>query len=137
MVDADRAEARIERLEELIERLERVRKKGEDAYLGDAELRAMTERWLEIAIQVCIDLGTQVVMEQSAPAPSNYADIFKILGQKGLLSEELAGRLGNAARQHNLLVHLYMEVDDRAVFASLAFLDDLRQFAVFAQGRIG
>jgi uncharacterized protein YutE (UPF0331/DUF86 family) len=137
LVDADRAEARIERLEELIERLEGVRKKGEDAYLGDAELRAMTERWLEIAIQVCIDLGTQVVMEQSAPAPSNYADIFKILGQKGLLSEELAGRLGNAARQRNLLVHLYMEVDDRAVFASLAFLDDLRQFAVFAQGKVG
>lgn len=137
MVDADRAEARLERLEELIERLEGVRKKGEDAYLGDAELRAMTERWLEIAIQVCIDLGTQVVMEQSAPAPSNYADIFKALGQKGLLSEELATRLGNAARQRNLLVHLYMEVDDRAVFASLAFLDDLRQFAAFAQGRIG
>ncbi len=136
MVDADRAEARLERLEELIERLEGVRKKGEDAYLGDAELRAMTERWLEIAIQVCIDLGTQVVMEQSAPAPSNYADIFKALGQKGLLSEELAARLGNAARQRNLLVHLYMEVDDRAVFASLAFLDDLRQFAAFAQGRI-
>jgi uncharacterized protein YutE (UPF0331/DUF86 family) len=137
LVDADRAEARLERLEELIERLEGVRKKGEDAYLGDAELRAMTERWLEIAIQVCIDLGTQVVMEQSAPAPSNYADIFKALGQKGLLSEELATRLGNAARQRNLLVHLYMEVDDRAVFASLAFLDDLRQFAAFAQGRIG
>lgn len=137
MVDADRAEARLERLEELIERLEGVRKKGEDAYLGDAELRAMTERWLEIAIQVCIDLGTQVVMEQSAPAPSNYADIFKTLGQKGLLSEELAGRLGDAARQRNLLVHLYMEVDDRAVFASLAFLDDLRQFAAFAEGRLG
>lgn len=137
MVDADRAEARIERLEELIERLEGVRERGEDAYLGDAELRAMTERWLEIAIQVCIDLGTQIVMELSAPAPSNYADIFKILGQKGLLSKELAGRLGNAARQRNLLVHLYMEVDDRAVFASLAFLDDLRQFAVFAQGKVG
>lgn len=136
MVDADHAEARIERLEELIERLGAVRKRGEETYLGDAELRAMTERWLEIAIQVCIDLGTQIVMEQSAPAPSSYTDIFKILGQKGLLPEELAGRLGAAARQRNLLVHLYMEVDDRAVFASLAFLDDLRQFASFAQGQI-
>lgn len=137
MVDADRVEARLGRLEELIERLDGVRKKGEDAYLGDAELRAMTERWLEIAIQICIDLGTQIVMEQSAPAPSNYADIFKILGQKGPLPEALAERLAAAARQRNLLVHLYMEVDDRAVFASLAFLDDLRQFAAFAQSQIG
>ena len=137
MVDAERAEARIARLEELIERLETVRGKGVDAYLGDVELRAMTERWLEVALQVCIDLGTQVVMEQSAPAPSSYAEIFETLGRNGLLSEELASRLGDAARQRNLLVHLYMEVDDRAVFASLAFLDDLREFAAFAQGQLG
>jgi len=97
----------------------------------------MTERWLEVAIQICIDLGTQVVMEQSAPAPSSYADIFTILGQKGLLAEDVAGRLGDAARQRNLLVHLYMEVDDKAVFASLAFLDDLREFAAFAEGQLG
>jgi uncharacterized protein YutE (UPF0331/DUF86 family) len=137
LVDAERAEARLARLEELIERLETVRGKGVDAYLGDVELRAMTERWLEVALQVCIDLGTQVVMEQSAPAPSSYAEIFQTLGRKGLLSEELASRMGDAARQRNLLVHLYMEVDDRAVFASLAFLDDLREFAVFAQSQLG
>jgi uncharacterized protein YutE (UPF0331/DUF86 family) len=136
LVDAERVEARLERLEELVERLEAVRGKGEDAYLSDAGLRAMTERWLEVAIQACIDLGAQIVMELSAPAPSNYADIFKILGQKELLPNDLAERLGNAARQRNLLVHLYMEIDDRAVFASLSFLDDLRQFAAFAQGRI-
>lgn len=133
MVDAERVEARIQRLEETIERLERVRTRGEDAYLADAELRAMTERWLQLAIQVCTDLGAQVAMEQSAPPPSSYADIFKILGQKGILPDELAARLGDAARQRNLLVHLYMEVDDRAVFASLAHLDDLRQFATAVQ----
>jgi uncharacterized protein YutE (UPF0331/DUF86 family) len=45
--------------------------------------------------------------------------------------------MGDAARQRNLLVHLYMEVDDSAVFASLMYLDDLRQFAIFAGQRIG
>ena len=123
MVDAERAEARIARLEELIERLETVRGKGVDAYLGDVELRAMTERWLEVALQVCIDLGTQVVMEQSAPAPSSYAEIFETLGRNGLLSEELRpppGRRGPAAQPCRPPI---MEVDDRAVFASLAFLD--------------
>jgi uncharacterized protein YutE (UPF0331/DUF86 family) len=129
LVDAERAEARIERLEETIERLEEVRAQGEDAYLSDPKLQAMAERWLQTAIQACIDLGTQVVAEQSAPPPSNYADVFRILGEKGIVSTELAHRLGDAARQRNLLVHLYMEIDNRAVFASLAYLDDLRQFA--------
>jgi uncharacterized protein YutE (UPF0331/DUF86 family) len=129
LVDVDRVETRIQRLEELIERLEKVRQAGEDAYLADDQKRAATERWLQVAIQICIDLATQVVTEQSARPPTDYADVFKILGEKDFIPTDLALRLGDSARQRNLIVHLYMEVDDRAVFASLAFLDDLREFA--------
>lgn len=135
MVDVNRVEARIQRLEELIERLDGVQQAGEDAYLADAQQRAATERWLQLAIQVCIDLGTQVVSEQSARAPSDYAEVFKILGENGVIPDELALRMGNAAKQRNLIVHLYLEIDDRAVFASLAYLDDLREFATIA-GRL-
>lgn len=135
MVDVNRVEARIQRLEELIERLDGVRQAGEDAYLADAQQRAATERWLQLAIQVCIDLGTQVVSEQSARAPSDYAEVFKILGENGVISDELALRMGNAARQRNLIVHLYLEIDDRAVLASLTYLDDLREFATIV-GRL-
>lgn len=137
MVDDQRAEARLGRLEQAIERLESVRAGGEGAYLADADLRSATERRLEVAIQICIDLGAQVVAEISAPMPSDYADIFKVLGDKELLARDLAARLGDAARQRNLLVHLYMEVDDKAVFGSLAYLDDLRRFATFAARRLG
>jgi uncharacterized protein YutE (UPF0331/DUF86 family) len=113
----------------MLERLEEVRDAGEEAYLADAKQRLATERLLQLSIQICIDLAAQVVSEQSAPPPSSYSEVFKVLGEKGVISAEIAERLGNAARQRNLLVHLYMEIDDRAVFASLAFLDDLREFA--------
>ncbi len=119
----------------MLEQLEEVRSAGEDAYLADARQRLATERLLQLAIQICIDLGAQVVSEQSAAAPSSYSDVFKILGDKEVISADVAERLGNAARQRNLLVHLYMEIDDRAVFASLAYLDDLREFAA-AVGRL-
>ncbi len=104
LVDVSRVEARIQRLEELIERLDGVQQAGEDAYLADAQQRAATERWLQLAIQVCIDLGTQVVSEQSARAPSDYAEVFKILGENGVIPDELALRMGNAAKQRNLIV---------------------------------
>jgi uncharacterized protein YutE (UPF0331/DUF86 family) len=129
LVDASRVEARIQRLEELIERLDDVRRAGEGAYLGDEQQRAATERWLQVAVQICIDLGTQLVTEQSARPPSDYADVFQILGEKKVVPSDLADRLSDAAKQRNLIVHLYMEIDDRAVFASLAHLDDLREFA--------
>lgn len=129
LVDAEQVENRLERLEAMLERLEEIRSAGEEAYLADAQQRLATERLLQLSIQICIDLAAQVVSEQSAPPPSSYSDVFKILGDKSVISAEIAERLGNAARQRNLLVHLYMEIDDRAVFASLAFLDDLREFA--------
>lgn len=129
MVDVSRVEARVQRLEELIERLDEVHQAGEAAYLGDERQRAATERWLQVAVQICIDLGTQLVTEQSARPPSDYAEVFKILGEKGVIQADLAERLADAARQRNLIVHLYLEIDDRAVFASLDHLDDLREFA--------
>jgi uncharacterized protein YutE (UPF0331/DUF86 family) len=129
LVDASRVEARIQRLEELIERLDEVRRVGEEAYLANDQQRAATERWLQVAVQICIDLGTQLVTEQSARPPSDYAEVFEILGEKGVIPSDLAQRLADAAKQRNLIVHLYLEIDDRFVFASLAHLDDLREFA--------
>ena len=133
MVDADQVEARLQRLEQMLERLEEVRGAGEEVYLADVRQRLATERLLQLSIQICIDLGTQVVSEQSASPPSSYSDVFKILGDKEVISADVAERLRNAARQRNLLVHLYMEIDDRAVFASQAYLDDLREFAAAVQ----
>ncbi|HEU4707479.1 MAG TPA: DUF86 domain-containing protein [Solirubrobacterales bacterium] len=136
MVDPDRTNIRIKRLSELIGRLEEIREQGEDTYLADPALQAMTERWLEVAIQICIDLGLQVLTEKFAPIPGKYADVFLTLGSEGLLPDDLAARLADAARQRNLLAHLYLEIDDKAVFASLSHLDDLRRFAAFVEEQL-
>jgi uncharacterized protein YutE (UPF0331/DUF86 family) len=105
LVDAEQVENRLERLEAMLERLEEVRGAGEEAYLADPQQRLATERLLQLSIQICIDLAAQVVSEQSVAPPSSYSDVFKILGDKGVISAEIAGRLGNAASQRNLLVH--------------------------------
>ncbi len=133
MVDAERLGARLGRLEHLIERLEEVRAGGEGAYMADEALRAATERWLQLAEQIVIDIGAGLVSELSVPPPSDYGGIFKALAEAGALPPGLAERLGDAARQRNLLVHLYLDLDDRRVFASLVRLDDLREFAAVAQ----
>lgn len=129
MVDPDRAAARLDRLRDNLSRLEQVKAGGEGAYLASPETRAMTERWLELAVQICIDLGTQIVMESAARAPDSYAEVFQAMAKADLLPADLADRMSAAAKQRNLLVHLYMEIDDKMVFASLGHLDSLRQFA--------
>ncbi len=133
LVDGEQAGARLARLERLVEQLEEVRAEGEAAYLADERLRAMTERWLQLAIQACIDIGAQLVSELSADAPADYAGVFKALADAGALEVELADRLARAAGLRNVLVHLYLDLDDRQVFAALGRLGDLRAFARAAQ----
>lgn len=133
MVDAERVGERLDRLEHLLERLEEVHACGEDAYLADEHLRAMAERWLQLAIQTCIDVGAQLVAEMAVAAPVDYAGVFGALADAQALPRELAVRLAAAARQRNILVHAYLDIDDREVFASLERLDDLRAFAAAAQ----
>ena len=89
----------------------------------------MSERRLELAIQICIDIGAHLVSELSTPPPSDYAGIFKSLADAGHLDRDLGTRLAAASRQRNLLIHLYLDTDNTKVFASLGNLDDLRAFA--------
>jgi uncharacterized protein YutE (UPF0331/DUF86 family) len=133
LVDGETQLARLQRLERLIDQLERVRAGGECAYLADEDLRMMSERRLELAIQICIDIGAHLVSEFSAPPPSDYAGIFRSLADSGHLDRDLGARLSDAARQRNLLVHLYLEIDDSRVFAAFGHLDDLRAFAAVVQ----
>jgi uncharacterized protein YutE (UPF0331/DUF86 family) len=133
LVDGESQLERLQRLEHLIEQLERVRAAGATAYLADEDLRMMSERRLELAIQICIDIGAHLVSELSTPPPSDYAGIFKSLADAGHLDRELGTRLADAARQRNLLIHLYLKIDDSKVFASLGHLDDLRAFAAVVQ----
>lgn len=129
MVDAERISNRLGRLEQLIERLDRVRAVGEEAYLQDEERRAMTERWLQLAIQICVDVGAQLSSELSVEPPTDYARVFTGLADAGYLETGLAERLAAAARLRNLLVHAYLDIDDGQVFAALSRLGDLRDFA--------
>jgi uncharacterized protein YutE (UPF0331/DUF86 family) len=133
LVDGETQLARLQPLERLIDQLERVGAGGESAYLADEDLRMMSERRLELAIQICIDIGAHLVSELSARAPGDYAGIFTSLADAGHLDPELASRLAGAARQRNLLIHLYLDIDDSRVFAALERLDDLRAFAAVVE----
>ena len=133
MVDPDRVAGRLARLDGLVDRLERVRARDEATYLTDVGLRLETERALQLALQITIDVGAHLVAEIGAHPPDRYRDVFRALAEAGILDAELAGRMEDAAGLRNLLVHGYAELDDRQVRAALERIEDLRAFAVAAQ----
>lgn len=85
LVYAKWVEPRMQRLTEVNQRLDEVRQAGEDAYLADEQMRAATERWLQVAVQICIDLGMQLAAEKSAGPRSDDSEVFRTLGERGVI----------------------------------------------------
>ena len=135
MVDARGVTERLNRLGLLIEELERLRTKGRDTYEADFEVRLATEHALQMAVQVCLDLGAHLIAEHGLPTPADYRGVFKSLRAAGL-DEGLAKRLGSAAGMRNVIVHEYLAVDDDLVWDALDSLDEFRSFGAFVQGHL-
>ena len=83
-----------------------------------------------VATEICIDVGQHIISAEGLRAPRDFPDVFASLGESGLLSDEAVSSLGAMARFRNLLVHGYVDVDDRRVIeilqSRLGDLHDLR-----------
>lgn len=135
MVDAESVSSRLDRLSKLLGELEEIRTTGHGAYGSDFRTRLAAAHALQVAVQVCIDIGAHLVAEEGLDSPSDYRDVFASLRSIGL-DDQLAGRMAEAAGMRNILVHEYLEVDDELVWGALDRLDDLREFAAFAQSQL-
>lgn len=104
----------------------------------DPMLEAAVERWVQIAVEACIDIAYHIVAERGWTPPDAARVAFATLASHGLISSQLAERLGRAAGLRNILVHEYVRVDTALLLASIsAGLPDLRAFAAAVGGLLG
>jgi uncharacterized protein YutE (UPF0331/DUF86 family) len=132
LVDRAAVEARLGRLDRELAMIERVRGAGRDRFLTDDGLQHQAERALQLAIQICIYVGTHFVAARGLRAPDESRDVFERLSREDTLDAALAERLKDAVGQRNLLVHGYVDLDTALVWEKLAEVDDLRAFAGWA-----
>lgn len=133
MVDRDIVARRLLALNEALAHLERQRPLDGERLLKDALLRAGVERWLQVAIEACIDIAYHVVAEHGWTPPDAARTAFATLASHGMLDTDLARRLGLAAGMRNFLVHAYAEVDVALIArAANDDLGDLRAFGAVA-----
>jgi uncharacterized protein YutE (UPF0331/DUF86 family) len=100
---------------------------------SDAVLRAAVERWLQLAIEACVDIATHAIADEGWTPPATGRDAFLVLAGHARLPLELAQRLGYAVGMRNILVHDYVTVDLVRLAATVRNdLGDLREFARYA-----
>ncbi len=131
MVDRETVEKRLFKLEKSLRKLRELSKFSWGEYIKDEGIRDRAERNLQIAAQICIDIGSHIIADREYRPPCSYGDIFMVLAEEGLLSETLANTMKQIAGFRNILVHDYLEVDPKIVFDSLKRIDDFKQFAKY------
>jgi uncharacterized protein YutE (UPF0331/DUF86 family) len=138
MVNPDAVARRLLILNECLGELARPEAAEPQQLAANSLLRAAVERWLQMAIEACIDIASHVIACEGWAPPASGKDAFLILANHGRLTLDLAQRLGRAAGMRNVLVHDYLAVD----LSQLAHivehdLGDLREFAVKAATWLG
>jgi uncharacterized protein YutE (UPF0331/DUF86 family) len=133
MIDADVLARKLLVLNEALRELLRPAAGDATKLSSDAVLRAAVERWLQVALESCIDIAFRVVAAEGWTPPQSARASFLSLAAHGRLSLDLAQRLALAAALRNVLVHGYATVDvERIAKVVRDDLGDLRLFAAAA-----
>lgn len=129
VVDPLRVQTLLDRLGREIIALRRLAKRDRADLLADDDILAAVKYRFVVAIEACIDTGRHLVASEGLRAPRDYADVFTVLGEHGLLPTDVVTALRDTARFRNLLVHEYTDVDDARVVEILKTrVEDLQRF---------
>lgn len=111
--------------------LYRLRKesRGEESFLSDFHLFGNTERFLQSAIQVTIDVSHLIIIDLGLERPEDNYEAISILHRNKVFSEDLAQNLTKMVGLRNILVHEYGKVDRKRIYKILkSQIDDLEEF---------
>lgn len=106
MVSPEAIRKRIRLVEGYLKKLRRIQRAVEkDTFLADSDRKDIVERNLNLAIESVLDIGQHIIASSGWEPAEEYADIFEILQQHGVISQELLSRVPGMAGFRNLLVH--------------------------------
>jgi len=117
-------------LEQYVERLAALRHYRLEDFESDVVLSWAVERGLQLAIQCVLDVSSHILAAQGLARPEDYQQTILALGEHGVVPQEFAERIAKMAGFRNILVHLYLGIDWKIVYAILQNnLPDFKEFA--------
>lgn len=119
-VDRDVIRRKLDRIAKCLQRISRAREKTLAEYLDDADLQAILERQLELAVGAAVDLNVHLLVQSGLGTPADADTSFLDVSQHArAIPTELARRLAPATGLRNRLTHGYEDVDPSQVYAGL------------------
>ena len=122
---------KIRNLDEYLNYLNSLKKevKDEENFVEDFHFFGLTERYLQLSIQVIVDILNLVIIEEGLEKPEESQEIISLLFNYGVISEDLSSRLTGIVGFRNILVHEYGKIDRKRIYQYLTNrLGDLSDF---------
>ena len=137
MVDREIFSRRLEALHGYLEKLRAFLDADEDEFVREPALHDLAERYLQLAVEACLDLANHWISDRALPTPAAPRDTFTTLEHASELSPELADKLRGWAGFRNVLVHEYLEIDHSIAYRAIQNeLGDLADFATWAAKKL-
>jgi len=126
---------RLEKMTEYLDILQRMSRYKQAEFLADPEHYGSAERFLQLAIESTLDIGSHIIAEENLGTVNQSRDIPRLLQERGYIDTGLEQRWIRMIGFRNILVHEYLEVDRKLVHEVLQHgLADLRELqGVFAE----
>lgn len=91
--------------------------------------RGAIERYLQLAIESCIDIAELIISDQRLPAPLTSKEAIELLGKEKITDEDFSKRFSKAASFRNILIHDYLKIDYKELLRNLK--ENLKDFDYF------
>lgn len=105
---------------------------SEEVFINDADIHDLIVFRLQQAVETCIDIAAHIIAGLDAPQKETAKDAFVFLGEKEIIDQDLAKRMGQAADFRNRAVHGYNNFDYELLFKD--YKEDIRDLRNFGSG---
>ena len=122
---------KLENFKDYLEYLYQLQKeaKNEKMFLADFHLFGNTERYLQLSIQIIVDISHLIIIDLGLKRPEDNYEAISILFENKIISEKLAKKLTKMIGLRNILVHEYGKIDRKKIYKILKEqMGDLEEF---------
>lgn len=121
--------AKLEKLDEYFAYLFEIQNVNKKTFIGDYHFYGLAERYLQLSIEIILDIGKLLIISEHLRKPEDNQDIFTALSERKIISLKLLQELSGIVGFRNILVHDYDKIDREIIYQKLKEnLDDFRDF---------
>jgi len=115
----DRIIEKIKEIENYLEQLESILPNDFKEYSRNWEKRVVCERCFEKIVEAVEDLSFLIINKNELKYPEYEKEVFDILKQNKIISDNLCLNLKHAKGMRNIIAHQYGKIDNELVFEAI------------------